>query len=288
MPIYSIPNETTYVTVPGRYEPIVLRSTTVAQAYSSMSISERRVFLSFIIRHADCENITGKEAAARGLVPDNEHFSCDLQIWDDSVRLEVTCWCGCEICMDEYREENRFESFEATEHGSDGKYAEFNFVSGQIAEKAKAAGDAVMAFDGPQEMRASRLAMKAHEGAVDKAGAPYIEHPKAVAARVEGDAAKAVAWLHDVLEDTDATVEDLRGEGISEEVIEGVIAMTRREGEDYLDFVRRAKENPLARQVKLADVIHNMNLSRLKTVDAAAIKRLEEKYLPALKILTEG
>ena len=144
-----------------------------------------------------------------------------------------------------------------------------------------------MAFDGPQEMRASRLAMKAHEGAVDKAGTPYIEHPKAVAARVEGDAAKAVAWLHDVLEDTDATVEDLRGEGISEEVIEGVIAMTRREGEDYLDFVRRAKENPLARQVKLADVIHNMNLSRLKTVDAAAIKRLEEKYLPALKILTE-
>ena len=284
MPLYSIPYKTTYLAVPGSYERIALRSTTVAQAYDSMTLSERRVLLSFIIRHADCESIEGMEGAAAGLVPDNGHFRCDLQYSDDSVRLEVICWCGCELCMDEYREENRFESFEATENGLGGGYHEFNFVEGPIEEKGSAE-DSVMVFTGPQEMRASRFAAKAHEGAVDEAGAPYIEHPKAVAARVEGDEAKAVAWLHDVLEDTTYTADDLRAAGISEDVIEGVEAMTRRPGEAYLDFVRRAKENPLARQVKLADVLHNMDLTRLQTVDEAAIRRLEEKYLPALKIL---
>ena len=108
-----------------------------------------------------------------------------------------------------------------------------------------------------------------------------------MASRVTGDAAKAVAWAHDVLEDTETTVEDLREEGLTEEVIDGIVAMTRREGENYLDFVRRAKANPLARQVKLADIIHNMDLSRLDAVDADALRRLEDKYIPALKILLD-
>ena len=136
-----------------------------------------------------------------------------------------------------------------------------------------------------QEEMARAFAERVHAGAVDKAGYPYIDHPRAVAARVEGDEVKAVAWLHDVVEDTPTTLADLEAAGFSPEVISGVDAMTHRKGETYLDFVHRAAAHPIARQVKLADVVHNMNLSRLDVIDEAAVRRVERKYLPALKIL---
>ena len=143
---------------------------------------------------------------------------------------------------------------------------------------------------GPQESIARAIAERVHAHDVDKSGAAYIEHPAHVASMVDGDDAKAVAWLHDVVEDHGDiwSLNDLRAVGLSEEVVAGVDAMTHRVGEDYLDFVRRAAADPLARVVKLADVVHNMDLSRLQQVRPRDVRRIEEKYLPALKILVCG
>ena len=124
---------------------------------------------------------------------------------------------------------------------------------------------------------------------MDKAGKPYIEHPARVAQAVQGDDAKAVAWLHDVVEDTPITLDDLRLGGFSGRVVRGVDAMTHREGEEYLSFVRRAALDPVARQVKLADVRDNMDLGRLAGQGPEALeagrRRIREKYEPALRVL---
>lgn len=161
------------------------------------------------------------------------------------------------------------------------------FEDGAAADET---GRGVVAPDAAQEAIARSIAELAHAGDVDKSGRAYIEHPAHVASRVEGDEAKAVAWLHDVIEDhgDSWTLDDLRAAGLSEKVVRGVDAMSRRPGEDYLDFVRRAAADPLARQVKLADVVHNMDLSRLPCVRPRDVARIEQKYLPALKILVTG
>ncbi len=141
---------------------------------------------------------------------------------------------------------------------------------------------------GRQERLARALAERAHEGVINpKTEEAYITHPQHVADHVMGDAAKAVAWLHDVVEDTDLTLEDLRAAGLSEEVVRGVDAMTHRAGEDYLDFVRRAAADPLARQVKEADVRHNLDLGRIPRPTERDLDRIRTKYLPALRILQE-
>lgn len=136
-----------------------------------------------------------------------------------------------------------------------------------------------------QERMAREFALRVHAGQLDKAGQPYIYHPATVASRVQGDDVRAAAWLHDTVEDTPTTLDDLRHIGFSEEVVKAVEALTRREGEDYLGFVHRAANNEIARQVKLADVVHNMDLSRLPQVDAQAVARIRNKYVPALEIL---
>ena len=133
--------------------------------------------------------------------------------------------------------------------------------------------------------RAQALARSAHAGQVDKSGTPYIEHLAFVAAHVDGDDAKTVAWLHDIVEDTTVTLDDLRREGFPEHIVAAVDAHTHRAGEEYLDYVRRAVANPLARKVKTQDVLHNMDLSRLKSVGPADVDRLHRKYSPALRIL---
>lgn len=92
---------------------------------------------------------------------------------------------------------------------------------------------------------AERIARRAHAGQVDKAGVPYAHHPAWVAARVEGDDAKAAAWLHDVLEDTNLTADDLRRAGIPEEVVHTVEVLTHAEGESYQDYLERVARHPL-------------------------------------------
>lgn len=136
-----------------------------------------------------------------------------------------------------------------------------------------------------QAETARSIAEMAHRGQVDKAGRPYIEHPAYVAASVDGDAAKAVAWLHDVVEDTPTTLEDLRAAGISDEVVEAVDLLTHREGTPYIDYVRRIRSNETARAVKLADLRHNSDLSRLTEVTEADLRRAD-RYRKAIAILS--
>ena len=113
--------------------------------------------------------------------------------------------------------------------------------------------------------RAIALAAVAHAGARDKAGAAYILHPLRVMARVEGEDRQIAAVLHDIVEDTPVTLDQLRELGFSEEVVAGVAALTKRRGDeaDYFGFVERAGQNTIARPVKLADIEDNMDLSRI-------------------------
>ena len=132
-------------------------------------------------------------------------------------------------------------------------------------------------MDHIQSELAQSIAAAAHKGQVDKAGKPYIEHPAHVAASVQGDAAKAVAWLHDVVEDTPLTFADLRERGAAPEVIHD-------ESVPYLEYVRSLKTNPLARAVKLADLRHNSDLSRLPRITEKDQRRAE-KYAKAIAVL---
>ena len=142
---------------------------------------------------------------------------------------------------------------------------------------------------GPQEREAQQIAHRAHGNTINpKTGEVYLTHPQYVASQVEGDEAKAVAWLHDVVEDTNVTLDDLRAAGLSDAVVRGVDAMTHRPGEPYLSFVRRAAADPLARVVKEADVRHNLNLGRIPNPSERDLERIRVKYLPALRILREN
>lgn len=133
--------------------------------------------------------------------------------------------------------------------------------------------------------QALAIAKDAHKGQVDKAGVDYIQHPLFVASLVEGELAKTVALLHDVVEDSDWTLEDLRKEGLPEEVVQAVGILTKKRNENYEEYILRVKQNPLARQVKLADLKHNSDLSRLANVTDRDRKRAE-KYRQAIAFLT--
>jgi (p)ppGpp synthase/HD superfamily hydrolase len=129
------------------------------------------------------------------------------------------------------------------------------------------------------------IAARAHAGQTDKAGRPYMEHVLAVVAGVETDDEKTVAALHDVLEDCpDWTPERLIEEGIPAALVSSVLVLTKRPGESYSDFVERVKADPIARRVKIADLTHNMDLTRLAAVSDADHARLE-KYRRALAAL---
>lgn len=133
--------------------------------------------------------------------------------------------------------------------------------------------------------KAVEIAARAHAGQTDKAGQPYIEHPIRVMLQVKSDVAKAAAALHDVLEDTDLTAEDLRAEEIPEEVIRIVEILTKNPGESYEKQVRKALKNPIAKEVKKADVLDNSNPERLEHLDKKTRTRLKKKYSLALSIL---
>lgn len=126
----------------------------------------------------------------------------------------------------------------------------------------------------------------AHKGQVDKAGVAYIHHPLYVASLVEGKLAKTIALLHDVVEDSAWTLEDLRMEGLPEEVVQSVGILTKNRDESYEEYLMHVKQNPLARQVKLADLQHNSDLSRLANVTDRDRKRAE-KYRQAIAFLSE-
>ncbi|MGF2716335.1 HD domain-containing protein [Bacillus cereus] len=133
---------------------------------------------------------------------------------------------------------------------------------------------------------AHEIAKKAHVGQVDKAGVDYIKHPETVASFVKYDEEKATAYLHDVLEDTDLTADDLRNAGIPHNIIEAVQILTKEKYEPYFEYLSRVKGNAIARVVKLADLKHNSDLSRLSTLTEKDLRRLE-KYRQAIEFLSE-
>ncbi|WP_336770678.1 HD domain-containing protein [Bacillus bombysepticus] len=133
---------------------------------------------------------------------------------------------------------------------------------------------------------AYEIAQKAHAGQVDKAGMDYIKHPEAVASFVNTNEEKATAYLHDVLEDTELTANDLLSAGIPHNVVEGVQVLTKEKYTPYFEYLCRVKENSLARTVKLADLKHNSDRSRLARITDKDLKRLE-KYRKAIQYLGE-
>ena len=118
-------------------------------------------------------------------------------------------------------------------------------------------------FDSPLLQRAYEIAANAHAGQIDKAGIDYINHPLTVASFVTTDDEKTVALLHDVVEDTPVTLADLKAAGFSDAVVHAIDCVTKREGEALRDYLLRVKSNPLATAVKLADLRHNSDLSRI-------------------------
>jgi (p)ppGpp synthase/HD superfamily hydrolase len=146
-------------------------------------------------------------------------------------------------------------------------------------------GDALVA-------RAREIAAEAHKDDVDKAGEPYIGHPRRVAEHFDDPILAAAAWLHDVVEDDDEwTLDALRAEGFPDDVVEIVDAVTKRPDESYADAVGRAAMHPLGRRVKAADVADNSDEARLAAVeqiDPGKAAELRKKYALARRILTDA
>ena len=132
--------------------------------------------------------------------------------------------------------------------------------------------------------KAMKLCFKAHKDQVDKSGMPYVFHPFHVAEQMTDEVTTIVALLHDVVEDTDYTLEDIAAEGFGEDILEAVALMTHEDDVPYLDYVAKLKDNPIARAVKLADLAHNSDLSRIGEIDEETKQRLE-KYKKAKAIL---
>ena len=112
-------------------------------------------------------------------------------------------------------------------------------------------------------VKALSLATKTHEGQKDKAGEDYINHPKRVAEKCQSLDEKVTALLHDVIEDTDITTNDLKDLGFPQYIIDSILSVTKRENEDYMDFILRSKSNIIGRNVKIQDLLDNMDLNRL-------------------------
>lgn len=132
--------------------------------------------------------------------------------------------------------------------------------------------------------KAVRLCFEAHKDQQDKSGLPYVFHPFHLAEQMDTEETVCVALLHDVVEDTDYTLEDLIAMGFPKPVTDALALMTHDENVPYLDYVAKLKDNPIARQVKLADLKHNSDLTRLDRIDEKALERVE-KYRKAMELL---
>lgn len=129
------------------------------------------------------------------------------------------------------------------------------------------------------------LCIELHSGQKDKNGNDYSKHPIEVSEKLKNEDEKIVALLHDVFEDTNFEISSLKNNFcFKEKIIDALIAITRRKDEKYFDYIKRCKDNQLAKKVKIADLIHNLDLSRLKQINDKDINR-NKRYLKALEIL---
>lgn len=137
----------------------------------------------------------------------------------------------------------------------------------------------------PLTKKALKLCFEAHKDQTDKTGLPYVFHPFHLAEQMTDEYTTVTALLHDVVEDTDYTLNDLKEMSYPNEIITALTLLTHDDGSEYMDYVKRLKNNPIARAVKLADLKHNSDLSRYDVIDSYAIKRTA-KYQQAIEILS--
>ena len=133
--------------------------------------------------------------------------------------------------------------------------------------------------------KAMRLCFKAHRDQVDKSGLPYVFHPFHVAEQMTTEETTVVALLHDVIEDTDYTLADIAAMGFPQPVLDALNLLTHDDRVPYMTYVAAIKSDPIARAVKLADLRHNSDLSRLDQIDDKALERVQ-KYRSAIRLLT--
>lgn len=138
----------------------------------------------------------------------------------------------------------------------------------------------------PLTKKALKLCFEAHKDQVDKSGLPYVFHPFHLAEEMTDEDTTVVALLHDVVEDTDYTLEDLAEMGFGEKIVEAVRVMTHLEGVPYMEYLAQVKQNPIALQVKLADIRHNSDPTRPNVIDEKVLARAE-KYRKATAFLLE-
>ncbi len=138
----------------------------------------------------------------------------------------------------------------------------------------------------PETKKAMKLCFEAHKEETDKSGLPYVFHPFHVAEQMPDEKTTVAALLHDVVEDTPCTLQDLADLGFEAEILDALALLTHEEGVPYMEYVARIRDNEIARTVKLADLRHNSDLTRLDRIDEAAIKRVE-KYRAAMELLSE-
>ncbi len=130
------------------------------------------------------------------------------------------------------------------------------------------------------------IAAKVHQNQTDRYGRHYILHPIRVMMSVDSEKEKIVAMLHDVIEDSDWTLEMLRIEGFSEDIINAIDCLTKRNGEDYMDYINRTKADKIARKVKIADLEDNMNIKRITNLNEKDSQRIR-RYHRAWKYLKD-
>ncbi|UNT95067.1 HD domain-containing protein [Allobaculum mucilyticum] len=136
----------------------------------------------------------------------------------------------------------------------------------------------------PQTKKALRVAFEAHKDQMDKSGLPYVFHPFHLAEQMKDEQTTAAALLHDVVEDSEYTFADLEKMGFDKQVLDVLTLLTHQPEEDYFDYVRKIRTNPIAAAVKKADLKHNSDLSRLDEVTEKDLERVQ-KYRKALQIL---
>ncbi len=131
---------------------------------------------------------------------------------------------------------------------------------------------------------AIKICFLAHKDQLDKSGLPYVLHPLHVAESMTDEYSTAAALLHDVVEDSDITLDNLSSNGIPKNVIDALRLLTHDSSIPYLEYIRALKSNDIARAVKLADLAHNIDLTRLDEITPEDIRR-KEKYMKAIEIL---
>ncbi len=134
--------------------------------------------------------------------------------------------------------------------------------------------------------KAIKLCFETHKDQLDKGGIPYVFHPFHLAEQMTNEQTTIVALLHDVVEDGNLTLDDLKNMGFSSEIVDALALLTHDDSVDYLEYVKMIKANPIATAVKLADLKHNSDLTRLDIVDEKVLSRVE-KYKKAIALLQE-